>query len=71
MRYREAYEALLKIAYRNICTHEERHRAGAIWEVCDGCSAKWADDEGGFKPSKSVLELEAIQDAVAKAHPVP
>ncbi|HHW2860389.1 TPA: hypothetical protein ACUUCQ_005159 [Pseudomonas aeruginosa] len=29
------------------CCHEETHRGGAIWEICDSCGAKWADDEGG------------------------
>lgn len=35
---------------RNTCTHEETHRGGVIWEICDGCGAKWADDEGGKPP---------------------
>ena len=29
------------------CTHEDTHRGGAIWEICNGCGAKWADDRGG------------------------
>ncbi|HBN9704584.1 TPA: hypothetical protein L3939_006562 [Pseudomonas aeruginosa] len=32
---------------RKTCCHEETHRGGAIWEICDSCGAKWADDEGG------------------------
>lgn len=27
------------------CSHAETHRAGAIWTVCNGCGATWADDE--------------------------
>ena len=47
---REALADLLDYADRNECTHEETHRGGAIWTICDGCGQKWADDEGGFKP---------------------
>ena len=32
---------------RNTCRHEETHRGGAIWEICDSCGAMWADDQGG------------------------
>jgi hypothetical protein len=38
---------LLKHIEQNTCTHDETHRGGAIWEICDSCGAKWADDEGG------------------------
>lgn len=59
---------------RNTCTHEETHRGGAIWEVCDSCGARWADDEGG-KPTfkwppiveKARAELAAAQ--VQKGQP--
>lgn len=34
-------------ASTNICLHEETHRGGTIWEICDSCGMKWADDEGG------------------------
>ena len=42
-----ALESLLSFAERQICRHEETHRGGLIWEICDNCGAKWADDEGG------------------------
>lgn len=48
---------------RNTCTHEETHRGGAIWEVCDSCGARWADDEGGkpeFKWPAVVEKARAI-----------
>ena len=32
---------------RNTCMHEETHRGGVLWEICDLCGAKWADDRGG------------------------
>ena len=41
---------VLEYAERETCTHEETHRGGAIWEICDSCGAKWADDAGG-KPA--------------------
>ena len=43
----KALEAVTALASRGICEHEETHRGGAIWEICDSCGAKWADDEGG------------------------
>ncbi|WP_447846538.1 hypothetical protein ACFZNQ_15940 [Pseudomonas aeruginosa] len=38
---------LVREVERKTCCHEETHRGGAIWEICDSCGAKWADDEGG------------------------
>lgn len=51
-------EALKEIE-RNTCSHEETHRGGAIWEICDICGCKWADDEGG-KPE--FVELKIVTD---------
>lgn len=44
---REALAALLTRDMRNTCQHENTHRGGSIWEICDDCGWKWADDEGG------------------------
>ena len=38
---------LVEYIEQNTCQHEETHRGGAIWEICDGCNAQWADDRGG------------------------
>lgn len=38
------------LADNNICRHEETHRGGFLWEICNTCGAKWADDEGGKLP---------------------
>lgn len=38
---------MLRWARQNTCHHEETHRGGVLWEICDLCGAKWADDEGG------------------------
>lgn len=43
----EALERLLLRDERNTCPHEDTHRGGFLWEICDACGAKWADDEGG------------------------
>lgn len=42
-----ALKRLLDRDMKNTCTHEETHRGGFLWEICDQCGAKWADDEGG------------------------
>lgn len=44
------FEAVLAYAERNTCLHDETYRGGTIWEICDSCGAKWADNEGG-KPA--------------------
>lgn len=48
---------------RQTCAHEETHRGGFLWEICDSCGAKWADDEGGkpeFKWPKVVEKARAM-----------
>lgn len=47
---RAALAALTDYAERQECLHEDTHRAGFLWTICDGCGRKWADDEGGFVP---------------------
>lgn len=56
----------LDYADRQICRHEDTHRGGAIWTICSHCDQKWADDDGGFKPSswpeifdEAMAELQA------------
>ena len=43
----EALKDMLLRDEKNTCQHEETHRGGAIWEICDSCGSMWADDEGG------------------------
>lgn len=67
---RQIIEDLLRHIDRETCTHEETYRRGAIWEICTGCGAKWADDRGGkpeFKWPDCVEKARAFLDA---AHPV-
>ena len=58
----EALKNLLSFASRYICSHDETHRGGAIWEICDQCGAKWADDEGGKPEFKWPKEIINAQD---------
>lgn len=54
---------LLREIERQTCAHEETHRGGFLWEICDSCGAKWADDEGGkpeFKWPKVVEKARAM-----------
>ena len=50
---------------RSTCQHEITHRGGAIWEICDSCGAKWADDEGGFKPFEYPEDIVHARQALA------
>ena len=43
----EALKDMLLRDEKNTCRHEETHRGGAIWEICDSCGSMWADDKGG------------------------
>ncbi len=45
-----ALAGLLRHVDAETCTHEETHRGGAIWTICDQCGRQWADDRGGFSP---------------------
>lgn len=57
--------ALIANIERNTCTHEETHRGGAIWEICDSCGAKWADDEGGRPEFVWPKEVESARQFLA------
>jgi len=63
----EALKALLHHHERSVCTHEETHRGGGIWTICDSCQRKWADDEGGFKPYVDPPEVENARATLALA----
>jgi len=61
----EALEKVTRYAERNTCTHEETHRGGFLWEICDSCGAKWADDEGGKPEFTEPTEISAARAALA------
>lgn len=48
-----------------ICLHEETFRRGAIWNVCVGCGAMWADDESKPIPRQPDWYAPAIQALAA------
>lgn len=63
----QAFGALLAYAERSTCLHESTYRGGAIWEICDNCGRKWADDTGGMPPDaheypKEIREAQAVVD---------
>ena len=61
---------LLEEVDRNICTHEETHRGGSIWTICDHCDKEWADDRGGFEPYVDQPAIAAAREFLA-AQPQP
>ncbi|QIN95288.1 hypothetical protein DLP3_125 [Stenotrophomonas phage vB_SmaS_DLP_3] len=56
---------LLKLVDRETCTHEETHRGGAIWTICDSCGRSWADDKGGFVPHEDHPAVAAARKYLA------
>lgn len=60
----EALKGMLHRDERNTCRHEETHRGGAIWEICDSCGAMWADDEGGKPEWEDPKELTQARAAI-------
>lgn len=63
----DALREVIAAYYENTCQHDETHRGGAIWTICDRCGAKWADDQGGFKPFKADRRIVAAENLLA--HP--
>ena len=61
---RKALTDLLRYVDRQTCTHEETHRGGAIWTICDGCGKKWDDDAGGFRPHQDAPEVARARVAL-------
>ena len=51
---------------RNTCTHEETHRGGVLWTICDHCGAKWADDRGGFQPWQEPERITTAYSVLAR-----
>lgn len=72
--WQSVMESLVRHIERETCTHEETYRGGAIWEICRGCGAQWADDEGGkpeFKWPECVETARAMLADAPKALPQP
>lgn len=62
---RKVLADLLQYVVTNECTHEDTHRGGSIWTICDACDRKWADDEGGFQPYSEPPEVAAARAMLA------
>jgi len=62
----DALVAVLTRDERNTCQHESTHRGGTIWEICDDCGAKWADDMGGRPKWKDPSEWGAANAVIAE-----
>lgn len=66
-----ALEKLVRFAGGHACEHEDTHRAGAIWTVCNSCGRKWADGEGSPEPfipeglEEGIQALAAYRAALA------
>ena len=65
----EALTKLVAHVDRETCMHEETHRGGAIWEICDSCGKEWADDEGGKPEWADLPVLSLAREALAKVSP--
>jgi len=56
--------ALLDWADGQWCPHDNTHRGGSIWTICNDCGRKWADDVKPFDPDED-FEPSAIKQARA------
>ena len=63
-RLRDALKGLLDYSERYTCKHEETHRGGFLWEICDVCGDKWADDMGGKTEWRDPPEWVAARAAL-------
>lgn len=61
----DALKSLTDYADSLVCRHENTHRGGAIWEICDDCGAKWADDRGGKPNFEEPAAIKAAREAIA------
>lgn len=61
-RLRSALDGVLRYVDTQTCAHEDTHRGGFLWTICDACGMKWADDEGGFQPH---VDAPAVAEARA------
>jgi hypothetical protein len=61
--------ALLGYVEHNTCTHEQTHRSGVIWTICDGCGQKWSDDKNPFKGYIEPAQITNARIALISAEP--
>ena len=57
--------AVVELHDKETCRHEDTHRGGSIWTICDICGRKWADDRGGFQPYSDPPAIAQARAALA------
>lgn len=67
----QALEAARDYIESSICFHENTHRGGVLWTICDDCGRKWADDRGGFKKPTMPSAYLKVTEALAQLHAAP
>lgn len=60
-------EWAIKEIDRNTCNHDETHRGGNIWTICNSCGKRWADDRGGFVPYREPKQLTLARRTLSEA----
>lgn len=65
-----ALSRMMGLAEATTCQHQSTHRGGAIWEICDDCGVKWADDRGGKPKWTEPAEWVDSRAALAKHNEV-
>ena len=63
----DALKGVLRRDEINTCCHEETYRGGAIWEICNMCGEKWADDKGGKPEWQDPPEWDKAYTAIKNA----
>lgn len=67
----DALKGVTAYAELQVCEHESTHRGGTIWEICDDCGAKWADDRGGKKKFEPPVAIKNAREAIAALEATP
>lgn len=62
----DALRKLLDYVDALTCRHEQTHRGGSTWTICDDCDMKWADSGGGFVPYSEPAIMAAARLALAE-----
>jgi hypothetical protein len=60
----EALHRAIGLAQKHVCLHEDTHRGGASWEICNDCGMKWHDSDGGREGyvNKDAEELDSLME---------
>ena len=69
--WRDLVQSLVTHIEYETCMHENTHRGGAIWEICDDCGRQWADDRGGRPAFKWPEPVERAHAMLAAAPVAP